>query len=1022
MRFLKLRFENINSLKGKHEIDFTANPLAEAGLFAITGPTGAGKSSILDAITLALFNRVPRLSTGNKTLSTSDIEELGAIITHGETSAFAEVEYDTNGKSYLSKWSISSTRFGSLRDYEMEIAELPAQTILDLKKRDVPSKNEELIGLSYDQFIKSVLLSQGDFARFLKSTEKERSKLLEQITGTEIYRLIGQRAYEKNKSYKDEIKNLENLLENISIPSEEQITEVQKKLKEVTDTLVKSEKEFQIKNTLLETKRQIHQLSNKLDQLIKDEEKLQTEKEKFKPQLKKLELHRKALTLSSRINEVETMRKRIDELGRSIEENKKNLEKDEKKKSQLILEASKETRQELNQENFSEVIEKLRKKWNGFSNQINANKEKQGSSKKRIEDIYKKLPDNEKKMPKVAEDVPQYLRERVNVLDEQLKGLAVPKGLTVKNVAEKVKQIYEYQSKLGYLKKTLKERNELGLKLTQAGFKIKTLQKTMATITEDSSKLQNAIDLLNEELEIKESELALEQKKAGLDDLRNELKANEPCPLCGSKEHPYVKHYKNKEPEIKIRIKQLKEKLKEKQAEQKQLGDKNTKAKTEIDFSKKISSEAKIKLSNIKSNLEKTKKELNVYYSEDEKTISGYEISLKQEGEQIQLWKEKMVIKELLNDLKNEYESYLKSKKSEAQLRKSQEEIYKGEDADNVFAKWIRQFDVLVNEIKNHRGKIKEATNDKKLLEDKIKESEGVLKNEIIQAGFISETDAKAAILSNKEADTIENQHSHLKEQTVKFSTQKTETETLLASTRQKDDVSVSLESLEGIVTNLKSNCDNLKETKGEINNQLKILSENKVKYQSSQKELEQKRKDASKWQIINELIGDAKGDRFSSIAQEMTVRQLIVLANIRLQQLTDRYLLDKSRTDTAHIEVIDCYIGNTRRAVSTLSGGETFLVSLALALGLSDLASEKVHLDSLFIDEGFGALDPETLDTAISTLERLQAESNKMIGVISHIEALTDRIGCQIKVFRVGSGYSKIEVIGYPYQLSQRC
>jgi exonuclease SbcC len=185
------------------------------------------------------------------------------------------------------------------------------------------------------------------------------------------------------------------------------------------------------------------------------------------------------------------------------------------------------------------------------------------------------------------------------------------------------------------------------------------------------------------------------------------------------------------------------------------------------------------------------------------------------------------------------------------------------------------------------------------------------------------------------------------------------------------------------------------------------------TKFSTLQTELEQLRKERKKWDLLNSYIGDREGNKFSNFAQNLTLFNLIGLANQRLRHLSDRYILDKPQEETESLFVIDTYQGNAKRAVNTLSGGETFTLSLALALALSDLASQNVSIESLFIDEGFGTLDPDSLDMALSMLERLQSESEKTIGIISHVEALKERIGTQIRLFKNGNGQSTMEIVG---------
>jgi len=165
------------------------------------------------------------------------------------------------------------------------------------------------------------------------------------------------------------------------------------------------------------------------------------------------------------------------------------------------------------------------------------------------------------------------------------------------------------------------------------------------------------------------------------------------------------------------------------------------------------------------------------------------------------------------------------------------------------------------------------------------------------------------------------------------------------------------------------------------------------------------------KWELLSKMIGDAKGNTFANFAQGLTLQNLLGYANRRLANLSDRYLLDRPFKD-GELTVVDQYQGNTHRSVATLSGGESFLISLALALSLSDMASRNVRLESLFIDEGFGTLDQETLDIAMRTLEKLQSESQKTVGVISHVDTLKERINVQIQLEKNAQGYSSISIV----------
>lgn len=164
-------------------------------------------------------------------------------------------------------------------------------------------------------------------------------------------------------------------------------------------------------------------------------------------------------------------------------------------------------------------------------------------------------------------------------------------------------------------------------------------------------------------------------------------------------------------------------------------------------------------------------------------------------------------------------------------------------------------------------------------------------------------------------------------------------------------------------------------------------------------------------WEQLGELIGSADGKKFRNFAQQLTLDLLLGYANAHLQGLTRRYRIERLR-DSLGLLVVDQDMGDELRSVHSLSGGESFLVSLALALGLASLSSHRVRVESLFIDEGFGSLDAESLNVAIDALDRLQAMGRK-VGVISHVQEMTERIGVRVRVARLSGGASRIVVEG---------
>ncbi|MCH2212902.1 MAG: AAA family ATPase [Fuerstiella sp.] len=178
-------------------------------------------------------------------------------------------------------------------------------------------------------------------------------------------------------------------------------------------------------------------------------------------------------------------------------------------------------------------------------------------------------------------------------------------------------------------------------------------------------------------------------------------------------------------------------------------------------------------------------------------------------------------------------------------------------------------------------------------------------------------------------------------------------------------------------------------------------------------RELTQREATAAPWIKLNDLIGSKEGDKFRMIAQRRTLDVLLSYANQQLNQLAVRYRLQRL-PESLNLIVIDELMGDQRRSVHSLSGGESFLVSLSLALGLASLTSSRMRIESLFIDEGFGSLDPETLNTAMNALMHLEAQGRK-VGVISHVTEMTDAIPVQVQVVKRKGGASKVVVPGAP-------
>jgi len=280
--------------------------------------------------------------------------------------------------------------------------------------------------------------------------------------------------------------------------------------------------------------------------------------------------------------------------------------------------------------------------------------------------------------------------------------------------------------------------------------------------------------------------------------------------------------------------------------------------------------------------------------------------------------------------------------------------------------------------------------------------------------GYLSVAEAEAACLDPIEAEELQQQSQQLN-QRLSISRHDLGNEQMRrASLEQEARTQQTEEELQAQLEQLRLQQDELSQQLGGVQVQLAKDTELRQNQRTLTDQIEKQQQEHRRWASLSELIGSADGTKFSRFAQSLTLAHLVKLANRHLQKLSDRYQLQKREGACVEMDIVDRYQADAVRSLESLSGGETFLVSLALALGLSDLARRNHPIDSLFIDEGFGTLDADTLDTALAALETLQA-GGKTIGIISHVEALKERLTTQIQVRKNDSGNSTLAVIPKP-------
>lgn len=1003
MRLLKIRIKNIQSLKGEHTISFTDKPLSDSGLFLISGPTGAGKSTLLDAITLALFNKIPRFSPrGTESVSKNDIEKAGSVITHFTDSAYAEVEYEAGGVSYRSTWSITKNRNGNFRDYHMSLTTLHDEKLMDLKKSQVPDENSRILGLNYEQFIRSIILSQGDFARFLKSDEKERARLLEEITGTHLYRKIGKTVFEKNRDIEDQVKLLNQQKDSILVLTPEEVLSLQEKVASLEELIKNNQAQSEVLNLRFQTV--THKLSL-LTQKAETENQLKTwsvRNEQFSAKATALRKHRELESYRGQLTLWQTEKERLNDLKNQILLHTQNLTLAREKMQKAIQDMCVLTGEEVTEQDFLQKTRDFEQQITEWDKKLESLKNEGLSQRQRLDHLWTRL-----KTP----------------FFEEIKTVKSPESI-IQRILEK-KDLYR-QSEWAHLSDDEVNENLSRLQSEMdSSHRMLHEAKMYQTYRENLNKVTGAIDenlrqrpadeafLKSEEKEIHLLEKRIEEfqklrekqmKEATFDTHRSELLEGEPCPLCGSVHHPYLSDESGRQKnEFGAEVDAL---VKEKNARY---------------LAWRTFKETYIISQTNLTKLEEEKSELLQKMTTIEENGHGIPLPPQELKKNLELVKQRYQHHQQEKSAREE-QKWLEETLAVAQqmvgtmqeyhvIKEKRDSKFSGDNVQMAIQPVLASFTTAAEESKTCqtlKAKTEEDEDKTRAYWNDMTETLTVIATSLGYSDVVS-------CLSYLLPDDLYKAYTAESEELVKSKIQWDKTlENLETELHKMEEVEASeslLLILKTQISDKQIQKDAYHHEKGMIQEKLSQNQMNLERRESILKKIEDITGENIPLYKLNELIGDAQGNKYAKFAQNLSLFHLINKANVRLQQLNDRYLLDYTDIEE-DLRIVDLFQAGTTRSVKTLSGGETFLISLAMALSLSDMASHHVKMESLFIDEGFGTLDQETLEMAIGTLERLQSENQKTIGIISHVELLKERIHTQIRVQKKPSGYSELHIV----------
>jgi len=1033
MRPIKLTMSAFGSYAKVETIDFTK--FYDKSIFLITGPTGAGKTTIFDGICYALYGLV----------SGSDKEQ-GYIrndMADDSIQTYVELEFEIKGKKYYIKRSPAQRKKKVRGDGYTEQAAAAELKILDENKiytsiAEVNRKIVEIVGLEYEQFKQIIMIPQGEFRQLITAKSKEREEILRRIFGTNEYRKLQESLEKMAKGLFEEITRLKEGLKtnirNINAGDNEALKGLMTKDLPNSDEIIS-----ELKNQILTDKKTIKELDCVINKL--EEESMEIQKE---------------ITAGKYINEKLQKKKDIEEEKAQIEAKQEEINKlketlEKGRKASLI---------KLMEENYNNSLDKVEIK------------------KKELQDVEKALTEGKKMLELADEELNRQLSrsEEVNKLKENI-GLYNSFTEKVKNYEAKKKEKEQLEKSLIDIKNrldtSLKSLNDNKIKTDE----LKKKREELKDCEKDYNKLEielqkneaihkklesiipvaDGLEKLREEYkkakkDHSDLEKDYERLKKELEDIRKrfiegyagklakELESGKPCPVCGSIHHPNPAKIVGGVPS--------EEKL---QSKEKELSDK--------DEERRISSE-KLNLlrgqgSGMRQILEDKKREISEELKEDIMSLEPKELILfvteKMKDIQLSIIDMKSKLAKLKAGIEEEkrIESELKELESKRESIEDQREKL-NESYTNLYAR-VKSESNLINELEKElpedirtedglkkkisqledqirtleaalkeaqdkqqkcRDKYTELTNTKKerekALQETVNEYEGLKKkynDEIIKQGFINEKEYKAAKLEDYEIESIDNE--------IKIYNEK-----LKSVNDRYNQILLETKGLEAVnILELERRLELKEQEKKSVNDsKTKVFSrlqQNETILENMKKIIEKVSEKEKEYSLVGELANTANGKNNYKVTFETYVlaayfEDIIDAANIRFRKMTkNRFQMERVKDEGRgnafrglDINVLDGNSGQYR-PIKNISGGESFKASLSLALGLADVVQSYaggIKLDTMFIDEGFGSLDSASLDDAINCLLELQS-SGRLVGIISHVKELQERITSRIEI-----------------------
>jgi len=1021
MKILKINILNLASLT-EATIDFTVPPLADSPLFLICGDTGAGKSTITDAICLAFYGDTPRF----KDLQSDDFEnedniktaDARNIMRKGTSEAMSKVEFFADdGNVYTAEWYAARKKTdGTLRDIRRTLSRKTKngdfETVTE-KKTEFTEMIQRLTGYDFNRFIRSVMLAQNQFSKFLFATRDEKSAILQMLTNTDIYEKISKRVFEKYSAVKAELNALSKNIENQEVVTNNDISSAQENLAKLTAESTAFDAKLAAIAAKLEAKKRIVELQETLTN-------------------RQTQLTATSADFCRSLSLLEALETQIRDNADVIASCRQDYDKASENK---VL-----------YDNIQTVDSQIDAMVDGIKNAAILD-QKSVATKSEIQKLKAQLSQSVAQSA-AAENALAVTQNKLTISEKQYNDFDVDSLTAMKTKHTKlIEQVGRIKDVFADIRRSAETLNALRQQLKQLQDAAVADNALIINLEGESKRLAIEYNALNDNYNKQ-----LLAASANLKQLRLHLVDNEPCPLCGSTHHPYAAQ---SSAALDAVLQAAKENLNAKKSETDSVRERLAKlqgaAKERNAQIERLANSEIPKADDLLNHSMQRKAKAYAYFGaelqrdfggleEDDFIVAVNDIlaALNQRAQALdvkyQQLKKQFDAARTDFDAKNRAFNAAKDSKSKTESVLAVKNTELANIAANIESNLLTRNNLVLS-LQKYFPTIEAHAADIVTLQKIKADSDSAAKN-FIDLGKQLETLTKKAddlqrILDGCDAvkklketfpdaaptphtatvalTQLPNLFASLLEKSKMLSAQIAETQAKLQLQLQSDDATETVESLSTSLTACKTDCDALKSRIGESKSKIEHLQNTKATYERLVADRAARQKDYDDWLSLYNAVGSSDGKRLRNLAQIHTLRILLHNADKRLTGLTRKYRLCCGG-DSLAILVDDLEMG-VRRPVSTLSGGESFMVSLALALGLSDMMQGGRGSEMLFIDEGFGTLDAQSLNSVLVMLQKLHLQGRK-VGIISHVPELEERIDAKILVRKCSGDNTRSEVV----------